>query len=101
MLELLFTNSIDGNVEVSQVAIAPLELVGNLVHHVATICCLDLPQLYCGSLILIHAEGMSTLHLELGVNLITSVEKSDAVVSQAQTMFHLDIVGLEGKHVNR
>ena len=87
MLELLFTNSVDGNVEVPQVAIAPLELVGNLVHHVATICCLDLPKLCCGSFILSHAEGMSTLHLELGVNLIASVQKSDAVGSQPKRCF--------------
>ena len=87
MLELLFTNSVDGNVEVPQVAIAPLELVGNLVHHVATICCLDLPQLCCGSLILSHVEGMSTFHLELGVDLIASVEESGAVGPQAERCF--------------
>ena len=57
-------HDVDGNVEMPQVAIAPLELVGNLVHHIATICCLDLRQLYCGSLILSHVERMSTLHLE-------------------------------------
>ena len=93
------SHDVDGNVEMPQVAIAPLEL-GGIVHHIATICCLDLPQLCCGSLILSHVEGMSTFHLKLGVDLIASVEESDAGGPQAQAMFHLDVVGLKGQHVD-